>query len=62
MFNLLDFLWFGSGLLLFLLMLVIIVVLMFILFWLLICKMVLGMFIEVVGINIWAVKNVGVNM
>lgn len=62
MFNLLDFLWFGSGLLLFLLMSVIIVVLMFILFWLLICKMVLGMFIEVVGINIWVVKNVGVNM
>lgn len=45
----------------FLLTSVIIAVLTFILFWLLIRKTALGMFIEVVGINIRAVKNVGVN-
>lgn len=61
-FDFLVLVWFGSGLFLLFLMLVIVVVVMLLLFWLFICKMVLGMFIEVVGINICVVKNVGVNI
>lgn len=60
-FNSPDLSWFGSGSLLFLPTPVIIAVLTLLLFWLLTRKTALGMFIEVVGINIRAAKNAGVN-
>lgn len=53
--------WLGSGALFFFPTPVIIAVIMLFIFWLLTRKTALGLFIEAVGINIRAAKNVGVN-